>query len=124
MVFHYLVTITKAQKKDYVSVRELQEVIYHLQKIGVDCKYGKWERHGLYKQLHYHGIFTVPSGFLYSGNTHIAGMILNYERIRKPKNKSVIQRIKQYIDKHYHEVFHTQLDTELANYYNAHYAFE
>lgn len=117
---YYLITIAKSQVKDYVSVRELQEIIHALElEHNISCIYGKWERHGKYKQLHYHGIFWLPTRTQYSRLTKLYDMHLHFSKCIKRD----IPRIKRYIDKHFHPSIHTQLDTELANYFNNKYCF-
>jgi len=117
----YLVTICKPQKKDYVSRNALREIIAHLSYNNIHCTYGKWERHGMYKQLHYHGIFIVPDTIKYSNFTKLANYRVHFEYIKD--NLPTIIRVKRYIDKHYNRYTNTQLDTHLANYYNNHYGF-
>lgn len=116
----YLITIAKSRVKDYVSTETIRQVIYALEGYGISCVYGKLERHSKYYQLHFHGIFEVPRGLQYSNLVSLCGMHLNFRRIKK---QNQISRTKDYIDKHYHPSLHTELDTELANYFAHHYLF-
>lgn len=117
----YLITIANSRVKEYVSVNHLQQIIGALYFAGdISCVYGKWERHGKYKQLHYHGIFDIPRGVSYSKYTKLGGLHLHFDKINSIME---IPRIKKYIDKHYHKSIHTQLDTQLANYFAHHYCF-
>lgn len=117
----YLITIAKPQKKHYVSSRALEKVMAYLWlDHHIDLKYGKWERHGMYKQLHYHGIFELPPGTRY---THLTKLGIYHLRFDKIEHKNDIPRIKRYIDKHYHPSLHTQHDTQMANFFNNSYGF-
>jgi len=117
----YLITICKPQKKKYVSSMTIDKIIDYLTDNSIYLKYGKWERHGKYKQLHYHGIFIIPDTMRYKTFTNIGGYRCHFEYIKDtPIN---ILRCKRYIDKHYNKYTHNQIDTHLTNYYQYHYGF-
>ena len=117
--YKYLITVCKPQKKEYVSTSELKQVLAHLHYNGIECIYGKWERHGMYKQLHYHGIVTIPSSTIYSKYTRVLGFRVHFSRIKKNTDMIVMK----YIDKHYNPIDNTQHDTYLANYFKHHFLF-
>ncbi len=120
----YLITIYKQQKLEYVSSRTLIKIISILWlEHDFNLIYGKWERHGMYKQLHFHGIFDIPDNIQYSQYTNFGNYKLDFKQIRKPLLKN-IKIIKTYIDKHWNSYNNTQLDTQTANYYNNHYGFD
>ncbi len=112
---YYLVTICKHQVKDYVSPNDLFNTLWYLSKHGVTDFYGKYERHGRYKQLHYHFITRIQCYDL----TSLSGFRIHYERF--PKGDLPV--MKRYIDKHYHPYHHTQEDTSFSNYYAYHNGF-
>ncbi len=112
---YYLVTVRKHQVKDFVSPVDLENILWYLSKRGVHNLYGKWERHGRYKQLHYHFITRIPKYTL----TSFSGFRIHYERFSKG-DYSAMQR---YIDKHYNYHTHDQQHTSLANYFAYYYAF-
>lgn len=113
----YLITIRKHQTKDYVSMAELEEVKGGLSNTVGTLEYYAVERHGRYKQLHAHGIILLPRTTRYGLYTKYNNFRIHYQRI-----ESYIGAIK-YIFKHYNKYSHTQLDTELSNYFAYHYAF-
>lgn len=118
---YYLITICHSRVKNYISDIDLTSVINYLKYCAaIKLIYGKWERHGMYKQLHYHGIFWIPKGVFYSKYTKAIGFHLHFESI---DSKRDFPRIKRYIDKHYNKYNNTQLDTQLANYVHSHYLF-
>ncbi len=122
----YLITISKSQVKDYVSTSTIKQVIAGLHyDAGIECIYGKWERHGVYKQLHFHGIFYVPSHTQYYKYTKLCGMHLHFQKLiyHHVTWDYLQKKIKKYIDKHYNPWHNTQQDTALANYFKHHYIF-
>jgi len=124
MVLKYLITIFNSQKLEYVSIGDIKRVLFSLNfDCNISCIYGKWERHGVYKQLHFHGVFTVPNQFIYSTCTRIGPLTLRFDRIKSYDKPYVKKAIHDYIDKHYHGSDRTQTDTEIENYYHHHYGF-
>ncbi len=116
---YYLITIRKPQKKDYVSQDEIREVLVHLHNNNIYLIDGTEEYHGMYKQLHYHGIIKVPKSFSYSKFTKVGDMRINY----KSFPPSDYNKILYYIYKHNPAMdYHHQ--TIITNYYNHHYGWK
>ncbi len=113
----YLITICKHQVKDYVSPEELNEVISALASEGIVVQYGCIERHGKYKQLHYHGVVNLPKTMRYGLYTQYDDFRIHYQWIQS----HIVT--KRYIFKHYSPYTHTEQDTVMANYFAYHYAF-
>lgn len=117
-ILKYLVTICKPQKKEYVDPDDITRIIKHLETNGIVCEYGKLERHGMYRQLHFHGLFLIHPNIFYSNFTRINGYRVYYKRMKRGTELVVMR----YIDK-YHNANNTQQDVIFANYYRHHYGF-
>ncbi len=68
----YMVTISCQQKLDYINKSSLDSVILYLKLAVPRLKLllHVYENTGRYKQLHWHGLITVPYPFYYRRHTH------------------------------------------------------
>ncbi len=81
---HYMLTITKHQKKDHVTPEELDEVVVKLQN-SIDnfiVYEDAYENSGKYKQLHMHLIVSTDEAFRFSPRwTSLDGFQLKWKRV-------------------------------------------
>ncbi len=118
-IITYLITISCQQKKDYIDRDMLDKVIIWL-KMGVDhlnIIRSVYENSGKYRQLHWHGIISVPKNFYYRPYTAYGDLSLsmNTYRIQYKKIYDIKGAIK-YINKDLR--YKTQEDILLENYYS------
>ncbi len=71
-----MISISKASKNKYTSVSDIWEVILWLKANGLRLDAHNWayERHGKYRQLHFHGLARFTG--LYNGLTHYGDNII------------------------------------------------
>lgn len=114
----YLLTITKHQKKDYVSKENLNTVITEL-KLRLPTlhfTHYAYENSGYYKQLHFHGVCTARTGVSYRKNASIFG----YQLMWKPVFN--LAGAISYVTKEACSKA-SQADILVENYYNHNYGF-
>lgn len=120
MYQYYLVTLTKTNKKTYVSYEYLQSIIKGLDKQSFNVIDYCLEAHGKYKQLHAHLLVRTNKHFRYKKHIRdVQGFIMHYKLVTTDH-----KRIHDYIHKHCNHHNEEQLQhTYYTNYYRYHYGF-
>ncbi len=115
----YLVTIICQQKKEYIDRGMIDEVIRWLKR-SIGRLYifrSVYENSGKYKQLHWHGVISVPKNFYYKPYTAYGDRSLgmNTYQIQYKKIYDINGAFK-YINKDLR--YQTQMDILQNNYYS------
>ncbi len=116
--FMYLLTIAKHQVKDYVSVKDLQDVHWALKCRLTDLYVPllSYEVSPTYRQLHMHGIAITKRAVFYKENCSLLGYRIQWSRIYD------LKRAIQYVFKDAHNRYEQEQIIQ-QNYYRHHYGF-
>lgn len=100
---NYLVTISCQQKTAWVSYQDIYIVRKHLEACGVKIEKGNYENHGLYGQLHWHGLVVFHGKYSpltkWGELDHGKTFRIDFKRIRR----GTIFKLLAYISKQQYE---------------------
>lgn len=114
----YFITIEKASKKAYCTLKEIETVLHILKcRFPSICIYESvYELGSLYSQLHLHFLARISEKVYYKANSKFGDIRVFYKKVYD------LPKIKMYLSKACSNEYE-QEQLISSNYYNHHYAF-